>query len=344
MTLLDHLTLPHPTTPRRIELHLGDLAYIPPEEAVDLLVVSAFPDDYWPTAGSLIGALHREGLSVGALAEHKAVDLRDAFSCWLSEDLGPAAERHGFRRLLCFEPRVRGVPADVVGEIFQSLMPFIDADPPIRTVAMPLVASGDQRVPVEAMLPPLLEAAARWMAIGMPLERLVIVERSEAKAKELARSFAAFKEQRRELHAAPAKRFAYDVFVSYSHQNADAADFVLAELQRLKPDVRVFVDRRELEPGHAWQQRIFEALDDCRTVVTLFSPEYLSSKVCKEEFNIALWRHRESESGVLVPVYLATAELPTYMKLVQYVDCREGDLARLTEACRGIVQELNRTA
>jgi hypothetical protein len=341
--LLDHLTLPHPTTPRRIELHHGDLAHIPPEEAVDLLVVSAFPDDYWPTSGSLIGTLHQEGLSVRALADRKAVDLRHAFSCWLSEDLGPAADRHGFRRLLCFEPRVRGAPAEVVGEIFQSLMPFVHGDPPIRSVAMPLVASGDQRVPVEAMLPPLLDAAAHWLALGMPVERLKIVERSEAKAAALAQRFAAFKQQRAELLVPPPKRYGYDVFVSYSHQNADAADFVVAELERLKPDVRVFVDRRELEPGHAWQQRIFEALDDCRTVVTLFSPDYLRSKVCKEEFNIALWRHRESASGVLAPVYLATAELPTYMKLVQYVDCREGDRARLTEACRGIVQELDRS-
>jgi hypothetical protein len=40
--------------------------------------------------------------------------------------------------------------------------------------------------------------------------------------------------------------------------------------------------------------------------------------VCKEEFNIALFRHRESEGGVLLPIYLYTAELPTYMKLIQY--------------------------
>ena len=85
----------------------------------------------------------------------------------------------------------------------------------------------------------------------------------------------------------------------------------------------------ELQPGAAWQQRIFESLDASRAVICVFSPDYLTSKICIEEFNIALLRHRESLQGVLLPLYLYTAELPTYMKLVQYEDVREGDQTKL---------------
>ena len=69
MKLLDSLTVHHGTEARHIELYQGDLTNMPPEHSVDLLVVSAFPKNYAPTERSLIGALHRRGLSVAELAE-----------------------------------------------------------------------------------------------------------------------------------------------------------------------------------------------------------------------------------------------------------------------------------
>lgn len=340
MVLLEEFAVEHATGTRRVELFHGDLSKIPHDEAVDVLVVSAYPDDYAPTPGSLIGALHREGISVRDLAQRKSVDLRHAFACWLSEDLGGAAERVGFRRILCFEPRFRGAPESVVGEIFQSLMPVVHGSPPIRTLAMPLVASGDQGVPVETMLTPLLEAAARWLALGLPIERLKIVERSEAKARDLAARFAAFA---RDLPATPRptrRSFSYDVFISYSHLNADAADYLVAQLRQLKPDIRIFLDRHGVDLGHSWQHMILESIDTCDKVVAVYSPAYLQSRMCKEEFGIALHRHRESDEGVLLPIYLSETELPTYMKVLQYRDCRESDYVKLDLACRDIVRRL----
>ena len=190
------------------------------------------------------------------------------------------------------------------------------------------------------MLEPLLEAATRWLALGLPIDRLKIVEHSEARAAELARGFADFKSRLPSVSREPRRRFAYDIFISYSHQNTTEVDFMVDELKQLKPDVRIFLDRQDINVGHSWQQSIFEAMDDCQAVVAVYSPPYLQSKVCKEEFNIALFRHRESETSVLLPVYLFSAELPTYMKLVQHFDCRESDRARLTNACREIMTHL----
>ena len=118
---------------------------------------------------------------------------------------------------------------------------------------------------------------------------------------------------------------------------SDLAAF--AELTRERPKLRIFLDRAELNTGCAWQQKIFDALDDCRKVITMYSSAYLTSKVCREEFNIALFRHRES-NDVLLPIYLETAALPTYMKVIQYIDCRESDRAKLRQAGAAIVAQL----
>jgi hypothetical protein len=69
-------------------------------------------------------------------------------------------------------------------------------------------------------------------------------------------------------------------------------------------------------------------MDECRKVVTIYSPDYLASEVCKEELNVAYARQRKTK-GVMVPLYLRTAGLPTFLELVKYIDAREGTSAQL---------------
>ena len=70
-----------------IELLCGDLSAIPPDHAVDILVVSAYPGDYTPVEGSLMGCLAQKGLSIRDMAVNKKLDLRMPLGCWLSEPL-----------------------------------------------------------------------------------------------------------------------------------------------------------------------------------------------------------------------------------------------------------------
>jgi hypothetical protein len=331
LELLATLDVPgHPG--KRIELLHGDLTALAPHEAIDLLIVSAFPDDYMPTHGSLIGALHRKGVSVAGLASRKEVDLRKDFSCWLSQPLPTSA--HGFRRILCFEPLVRGSPPTVVGDIFRALTPILGERPEIRSAAMPIVASGDQGWSVAEMLEPLLDAALHWMQHGLPLDVLKVVAYSDAQAVAAEADFKTWA-SRYSFAPPPAVEVSadFDVFISYARENASEVDRFEQMLLRKHPMIRIFLDRKSINVGMAWQPEIFESLDRCRKVVAMFSPDYLQSKVCKEEFNIAWVRSRESEQEVIFPVYLFSVNLPTYMKYRSYVDCREGDAAKLQAAC-----------
>ena len=124
----------------------------------------------------------------------------------------------------------------------------MDDDPSIRTVAMPLVATGDQHIPAGRMIDPLLDAAVHWIALGLPLTELKVVAHSNGMARDLAREFADLKTPWTQFSLPPSEP-SYDVFVSYSHKDASDAAVMVEELQRLNPGVRVFFDRLTLTPA-----------------------------------------------------------------------------------------------
>jgi hypothetical protein len=230
-----------------------------------------------------------------------------------------------------------------VGDIFRALTPILAEKPEIRTIALPVVAAGDQAYPVADMLAPLLDAALHWLENGLPLDRVKIVAYSDAQARD---AFEVFSRQKADyvsaVQAAEKTQGAdYDVFMSYSRANAHESEAMERALRESRPDIKIFVDRKEIDIGSAWQPEIFESLDRCRKVVAMLSPDYLVSKVCKEEFNIAWIRARETDDEVIFPVYLFTAALPTYMKYRNYFDCREGDKSKIVEATMSLLAALD---
>lgn len=344
MHLLDSLTIYYEYQPRTIELYHGDLSNMPPEHAVDVLILSAVPGTYSPARGSVIRALNEKGVSVASLAKNKAIDLRENFSCWLSQEISDPPPGIHFKRVLCFEPPTRASAPALVGGIFQSLTPFVTGGMAIQSIATSLVASRTRLgLAVAEIIDVMLEAAVHWMRIGLPIEQIKIVEFDALKAAEAKGAFAVLKKRYAADVSQPAqsrRRYAHDLFISYAHENTVEAQFIVDELLQHKPGLRVFYDRQSLNTGAAWQQALFDALDNCEKVVAIYSPAYLASKVCKEEFNIALFRHRETNGETLLPIYLYSANLPTYMQLIQFSDCREGDKAKLRAACAGIAEQV----
>lgn len=331
MKLLGQIIVPHQGQDRSVMLFVGDISQLPQDEAVDLLVVSAFPNDYLPTRTSVIGALHRRGVSVEELARDKEVDLRAFSSCWLSRPIN--RPDIAFRRILCFEPPEQGSVAEVVGDIFRSIFPFTTRTSPISQIALPVIAAGARKEPPEKMLEVLADTAVHWLSIGLPVDRIKIVVSESVDVQAQQEVFRQVK-QRFAYLAPPSPSFEFDVFVSYCHKNKDEVDCLVDTLRTERPSLRLFLDRLELNPGAAWQQKIFEALDASRKVVCVYSPDYLQSKVCLEEFNIALLRQRKSSDNLLLPIYLRSANLPTYMELFQYHDAREGDEMKIRQAAK----------
>ena len=204
MKLLAEWRIQHRSHERRIELYQGDLAALPPKQAVDILVVSAFQDDYMPTESSLIGALYQKGISVAELARNKEKDMRKAFSCWISR---PVIGASGFKRILCVESEWKGSPPEITDDIFRVLAPCSISEFPNGSVAMPVVGAGVAGYPVDQMMKSILHAAVFWFRRGLNLRALKIVVHSESSAKLAKKTFEEVKKsdeaEKRSVYNAP---------------------------------------------------------------------------------------------------------------------------------------------
>ncbi|MEO5682747.1 MAG: toll/interleukin-1 receptor domain-containing protein [Chitinophagaceae bacterium] len=179
-----------------IQLLQGDLSAIPKEHAADLLVISAYPGSYVPVEKTLIAALFNKGINVAAMAKKKAIDLRDQLGCWLSEPLSAAEQqKFNFEKILCFEPNLQTAEhATAVGNIFRCINTFAFNENN-NIIAMPVLASGKQRVPVEKMLPAMLDAGIFWLESGLPLTCIKLVVFSDDQAIEALPVFVRAKQQ-----------------------------------------------------------------------------------------------------------------------------------------------------
>jgi len=337
MEVLESLSVSDGRVTRTVELVKADLTNADDGSEHDILVVSAFPGDYTPTPHSVIGALFERGISVDELARDKAVDLRATSSSWLSHEIRHRPAGVTFKRILCFEPSEPAQGPMLVGDIFRALVPVLRPADPDVVIAMPLVTAGDIGNEADVVVRALLDAATHWLAIGLPVRTLRLFVRSDQSAEMARRAFARWNEEH-DAPANPPPLQSNDVFISYSHANRGDADFLIEELQRR--GLSLFVDRLDLDPGMAWQQEIFEALDTSQRVVTLYSPEYLQSQMCQEEWNIARFRERKDGGPRLFPILLRSVKLPSYMAVVHYEDCREADRDRLRTACDLIALQL----
>jgi len=228
--LLDKIDISDGATTRRIALYEGDLTALPLKHRADILIVSAFPNDYSPMTTTLIGALNRSGLSVAKLSANKLYDLRPTSAFWLSHPLGDAFAGMNIGQIACFETRVLGSPPTVVGDLFRGLFPFLD-DRRSQTVAMPVLATGNQGWPADVMMRSILDAALNWLARGLAISELKIVECRPDRAAALAATMADFKARTAVASTRDALQPAsFDVFLSFSSDDAEAADCAKAAL------------------------------------------------------------------------------------------------------------------
>jgi len=315
----------------------GDLTKILRDNPVDALLVSAFPDDYTETPSSLIGALSRAGVSVAELASSKADDLRSAFRCWVSHPLQPElATSLGFKRIICFETSHAESLSDGIMAIGQALSAVVTTHQ-IRSVAMPLIATGDQGNAITDVMPPLLETLTRHMRPGARLQHVMIAAYDESRIPEIRNEVAKFRSR---PIVSPPLQAGHDVFISYRHTDKEAANHLEKAILATRPETTIWIDREKLELGHRWNDEISAAIDSTRLFVPCYSKGYFNSPICREELTAAHIRRRAMNKSFILPVLLDDVKLTSFHQVTQYHDSRGGAVEELTTAAQLIVARL----
>lgn len=169
---------------KSVELHHADITRF--NKAYDLLVISAFKDDYTPTEHSLIGALKSElNIDISLLAESKALDLKVPINVWLSHEL----QNTKFKRIACIEGMLSFDNEDSVKQSFLSLFSFISTltfyEIAVSSICMPLLGSGDQQISKGELVQLMMYYCRKALETTPSLNKIYIVERSQEKIHDL---------------------------------------------------------------------------------------------------------------------------------------------------------------
>jgi hypothetical protein len=120
------------------------------------------------------------------------------------------------------------------------------------------------------------------------------------------------------------------VFVSYAHKQDQEVMVFVQELQARHPSLRIFYDRSAIPAGGRWLKLISDAVHQAHTFIAVLSPDYTASPVCWDEFQCAKLKEYSTRASVIKTVRLYSDQaLPPIIGIYSFVDCVEGDLAKL---------------
>lgn len=129
----------------------------------------------------------------------------------------------------------------------------------------------------------------------------------------------------------PVPSTASDVFLSYARENGDFALQLGRDLRAV--GLEVWIDQLSIRPGERWDEAVQRALERCRTLIVVMSPESVASPSVNDEVGFAL-----DEGKRVVPVLYRECSVPFRWRRLQRADLStdpRGGLEQLTRILRG---------
>ncbi|MBZ0285769.1 MAG: toll/interleukin-1 receptor domain-containing protein [Anaerolineae bacterium] len=125
-----------------------------------------------------------------------------------------------------------------------------------------------------------------------------------------------------------------NVFISYSHADRNMAVQIASLLS--KEGLNIWIDVEDIPPGENWRNAIEDGLKTAEVMLLLVSPESMASAEVQGEWNYFL-----DEKKPIIPILLRPTEIPSRLRLIQWIDFSQGsgslleNYARLHDRLKG---------
>ncbi|MGN6256294.1 MAG: toll/interleukin-1 receptor domain-containing protein [Solirubrobacterales bacterium] len=112
----------------------------------------------------------------------------------------------------------------------------------------------------------------------------------------------------------------FDVFISYSHRDAEAV--MALDVALRSAGLKVFLDTRDVLAGDRLVEKVFDGIASAGAQIVVLSEASTSSSWVKDEISAGRTRSLVSGSRV-IPVLIDRCELPNSIAHLKYVDLRD---------------------
>ena len=261
---------------KHLKICHGDLCKT--HETYDVVICSAFKNDYLPLPRTLIGSLlEHKNIYVGGLAENPAIDLKEQ-GCWVSREID-----NSFKQIACVELLDYNNIYDedfnaskILTSTFSTLKIMLEElarkNKPCRSIALPVLGGGSQGFELCYIVPPLLSQCISALKNIPQLESITFYELNAEKAEQLVSMC---------THALSSQEITPHVFISYSSKQQPLA-YQLKELLA-QNQISCWMAPESIPTGSSYQAEIPAALSKIPIVLLLLSPEAERSRWVQKE-------------------------------------------------------------
>lgn len=267
---------------KTLELICGDLCVLQSES--DVVVCSAFKEDYYPSSSSLIGALSsKRGIDVEQLARQPELDFRST-GCWLSRDTGTTYRRIACVELISFRDSWRNEEQSfntIIQKSFSTLRFLLEqahfSGIQVKNIALPLLGTGNQGIDLTFVSTPLLTQCKSILQTNPGVQCIRIYEQDADKANAMAELMTKM--------LTPASRTS-QVFISYSSKQENIATEIRDTLE--SNSISCWMAPDSIPTGDNYLSVIPLALEQVDVLLLLLTPDSEKSRWVQKEVGSAV--------------------------------------------------------